>query len=421
MQTFKVTVFIYTLFLSSKILSSPSSLDTSFNNNGATTNFFGSYTINQAQALAVQPNGKIITAGYSGDNGVIVQYNNDGTLDQTFNASQTPGYIVLKAGTQTALYAIGLQPDGKIIVAGYTSINNIDNALIARFNRDGSFDGSFHDTNNNNTGGIITTTFGSNSQLYSIALQPNGNIIVAGWSTYLGFANALIARYTSDGNLDTTFNTNGYVTTLIDNVFTKGRAVTLQQDGKIIVAGQAENSLVQQIIVMRYTSDGLLDNSFNSSGTIPGTLYPLDGNDYVGSTAYGIALQPDQKIIVIGSTNQYDLRFDDQSYTIIRINQNGTLDTTFNDQDTPGYILSSSGLQANDALVQSNGQIMTCGFNYSNNYIAIVIRYNTDGSVDPSFNFAINQPGTNTTSNAMSMQADGKIITSGTISTHYTA
>ena len=393
----------------------PASLDTSFNHNGAATSFV-TYTINQAQAVAVQPDGKIVTAGYAGENAIIVKFNNDGTPDITFNSNDLqPGTVVVKNGMQSAAYDVALQPDGKIIIAGFvTNSNNVDNAFIARYNNDGSLDGSFNDSNNNNTGNPIISSFGSLAQLYGIALQPDGKIVVAGWNIVNGQSYALVARYTSKGFLDTTFGSGtGYVTTLIDGVFTKARNVKIQENGNIIVTGQAQINNVQQIVAI----------SYNSSGTTIATFNANSASGYLGSSvssnAFGLALQPDQKIIIAGSTNPFSLGFDNKYYLIIRLNTDLTLDTTFNAASTtPGYILSSIGLQANDAIVQTDGKIVTCGFNYATNHIAIINRYNNDGSIDPSFQFTVNDTTSNTIANSLALQADGKIVIGGTVGVH---
>ena len=234
-----------------------SNLDTSFNHNGSTGNLFIADTVNQAQAIASQANAKIITVGNAGDNAIIVCYTNKGILDPTFNANGTPGYIVINFGAPTFAYDLIIQPnDGKIIIVGFVTINNVDNALIARYNPDGTLDGSFNDVNANNTGGYIITPFGAQTQLYSVKLQANGAIVVAGWTTYLGLANALVARYTNTGQLDTTFNGIGYVTTLLGGVFTKARSLTLQPNGTMTITGQAANAGVNQIFVYRYNNDG---------------------------------------------------------------------------------------------------------------------------------------------------------------------
>ena len=408
MQRF-ILLPILLIFFAQIECSEPSSLDTSFNETGTSTNLFLSYTVNEAEAVIAQVDGKIITTGSAGDNAIIARYNENGTLDTTFNSSSNrPGTIITVLGTQTASHGIALQSDGKIIIVGYATINNIDNIFISRYNPDGSLDTSFNST------GYITTTFGLQSQLFGIALQPDGKIVVTGWTTINGFTNALVARYTSAGILDTSFNTVGYVTTLVDSVFTKSRAINIQPDGKIIIAGQAQVNNNQGLILLRYNTNGTLDTTFNSNGTTPGTIFPL--SSYLSSEAHDIALQSDQKIVVVGKTNQTQLGLENQSYTIARFNTNGTLDTTFNNT---GYILSNVGLQANGVIIEDDQKIVTCGFNYVTNYTLIVNRYNPDGTVDSTFDFTENINTSNTIGNVIDIQSDGKIVVTGTISVPY--
>jgi len=386
--------------------SKPSSLDTSFNETGSSTNLFLSYTINQAEGVIAQPDGKTVTTGSAGDNAITVRYNENGTLDTSFNGS---GTIITTLGTKTAAHGIALQPlDQKIIIVGYTTINNIDNTFIARYNTDGSLDTSFNFT------GYITTTFGLQSQLFGIALQPNGNIVVTGSTIINGFTNALIARYTSAGILDTSFNTTGYVTTLIGDVFTKSRTIKIQLDGKIIIAGQSQVDNNQGIILLRYTTDGTLDTTFNNSGTTPGTASPF--SSYLSSEAYDLAIHADQRIVVVGKTNQTQIGLENQSYTIARFNTDGTLDTTFN---STGYSLSNIGLQANGVVIENDQKIVVCGFNYTTIYTLVVNRYNENGTVDPTFNFTEQINTENTIGNGIDIQLDGKIIVTGTIAVPY--
>lgn len=414
MKKYKILIATYIIIIHTIITPNPSNLDSSFNQNGAVA-FFGAPTVNQAQDLVVQSDGKIVTAGYSGNNAMVVRYNNDGTLDTTFNATGSkPGTIIINLGIQSAAYGIILQLDQKIVIAGYvTDNNNRENAFIARYMNDGSLDRSFNDINGNNTGGYIITTILDQAQLYGICLTPSHKIMVTGWVLNNNVTYACTLRINQNGFFDTSFNNCGYVTSLIGQNFTKSRAIQLQPDNKIIIAGQADIMNNQQLIIIRYNPDGSLDTTFNGLGEFPGTSYPL--SNYVTSAALGITLQPDGKIVACGFTNQDDTSFKDRSYTIVRLNSNGTLDTSFNDQETPGYILSTSGLQANDVKIQPDGKIISCGFNYISNYIVIIIRYNNDGTIDPNFNFQINQITHNILANAIALQPDGKIIIGGTV------
>lgn len=415
-----ITLSGYFLLCMHTIFASPSSLDTSFSGNGATTNLFIAQAVNEAQAIVVQADGKIVIAGYAGDNAIIVRYNSDGSLDTSFNQNGSiPGSITIELGTQTAAYGIAIDPlTQNIVVVGYITLNGVDAGLIARYNYNGTLDTTFNDVHHNNTGGYIATIFESQSQLFGIAMNLDGSMVVTGWAMINGLSHALVAQYTNDGFLDTSFNTTGYVTTLIGGIFTKAQDVIIQSDGKIVITGQADIATSgdnQQLIIIRYTSDGVLDTTFNAGGQYPGSNSPFTDIS-VASAGYGIALQSNQKIIVVGSANPLHLGFNNQMYTVARFNSDGTLDTTFNatNPDSLGYIFSDLGLQANSVVIQPNNQIVTCGFNYTTSYVTVAIRFNANGSIDPTFNFAINDPTANTLGYAIALQANGKIVVSGT-------
>ncbi|MBP6870306.1 hypothetical protein KBC04_05460 [Candidatus Babeliales bacterium] len=400
---------LYYLFFLNIIVANPSSYDSSFSNNGSTTNLYIASTVNQAQDIIAQPDGKIVTVGSAGENGIIVRYNNDGSTDLTFNSLKTPGYIDIQLGTQTALFSVILEPtNGKIIAVGYATIAGVYNTFIARYNRNGTIDTTFNGT------GYILSLFQTQSQLYGVALQTNGSIVVAGWATENGLSQALVARYTNNGVLDTTFNGIGYVTTLIGGVFTKAQDLVIQADGKIVITGQAQVDGNQGLIVIRYNTDGSLDETFNSTGDNPGSISPLQ--DFVTSQGNSLTMQLNGKVVIVGYINADDFTTANRSYTVLRLNSDGTVDDTFNGI---GYVINEQALQAQGVVMQLNGQIITCGFNYTTLYVPVIIRYNNDGTVDPTFNFTINQNTANSLGNAVALQIDGKIIMTGTIQVPY--
>jgi uncharacterized delta-60 repeat protein len=144
----------------------------------------------------------------------LVRLNSDGSLDNTFSQE---GIGLLNNSVNT----IGLQSDGKILIAGYFTYNEIDGIRIARLNSDGSLDETFSQTGT-----------GLNGSVKSIVIQPNGKILVAGYFiSYNGVARSHIARLNSDGSLDTTFSQEG--TGLNDDAY----SIELQPNGKILVAG----------------------------------------------------------------------------------------------------------------------------------------------------------------------------------------
>lgn len=388
------------LFFTSSITCSPSQYDASFGNSGTTGKNYAANTINQALDIKAQANGKIVSVGSAGENGIIIRYNQNGSPDLTFNET---GQVIVNLGTPTALFGLAIQPtDQKIIAVGYVIRSNVYNVLVVRYNTNGTLDTTFNGT------GYITTLFQTQSQLFGIALQRNGSIVVAGWATEAGLTQALVARYTNNGILDTTFGDGyGYTTTLIGEVFTRAQDVIIQPNGQIIITGQAQIEGNQGLIVIRFNTDGSQDTSFNSN-----TGYAFPCTDFLTSQGNSLALGLNGKIVIVGYTSTDSYSTFDRSYTVLRLNTDGRLDETFNNS---GFIVEQQYLQAQGVVIQANGQIVTCGFNYTSSYIPVVIRYNTDGSADPTFDFISNQNTQNSLGNAITLQIDGKIIVTGTI------
>ena len=234
------------------------SLDTSFGDGGKQTTDFGDLD-NQGNALALQPDGKIVVAGStSGEGGydfALARYNADGSLDTTFGdgGKQTTDF----AGLDNQGNALALQPDGKIVVAGHACVFGCDFAL-ARYNADGSLDTTFGD------GGKQTTDFGdSYDQGHAVAVQPDGKIVVAGF-TDIGGGDFALARYNADGSLDMSFGDGGKQTTDFGgDEFADAEA--LDPDDKIVAAGYACLSSCD-FVLTRYNADGSLDTTFGDGG-----------------------------------------------------------------------------------------------------------------------------------------------------------
>ena len=272
----------------------------------------------QAYAEAIQPDGKIVLAGYSNsgatDDFVVARYNFNGTLDTSFG---TGGKVVSGIGaSDDDGYAIALQPDGKIVVGGasYTSGNNSTFGLI-RYNTNGTLDTSF------GSGGKVTSTLGGpHESVGTLGIQPDGKI-VAGGSSDLGGGqyDFALVRYNPNGSLDATFNGTGKVTTPIGSSDDHIRDIVLQADGKIVVAGDTHNGSNYDFVIARYNGNGSLDTSFNTTGKV---VTPIGGGDDAGIS---IAVQADGKFVVGGySSNGTNLDF-----ALVRYNTNGSLDTSF--------------------------------------------------------------------------------------------
>ncbi len=266
------------------------SLDTSFDGDGKVTTPIGSGD-DVANAIAIQGDGKIVVAGYS-SNGTnldftIVRYNTDGLLDTSFGSG---GKVTTDFGNDDAAYAMAIQGDGKIVVAGYSSNGTNLDFTIVRYNTDGSLDTSFDGD------GKVTTDIGIGSYDFAntIAIQGDGKIVVAGYSSNGSNNDFAIVRYNTDGSLDTSFGSDGKVTTPIGSGDDEAYAIAIQGDGKIVVAGYSSNGSNNDFAIVRYNADGSLDTSFGTGGKV---TTDFGGDD---AAAYAIAIQGDGKIVVAG-------------------------------------------------------------------------------------------------------------------------
>ena len=225
------------------------SLDTSFGGDGkVTTDLTGDQ--DRAQALVIQPDGKIILVGPARRTGylhdfAVVRYNTDGSLDASFGIG---GYVFTDfQGGHDFAYAVALQSDGRIVVAGAATIDSQEDFALARYTSSGLLDISFSGD------GRVILSFGvGDDDAYAIALQPDGKIIVAGYAFVNLNDDFAVARYNPNGSLDTGFGSGGSVVTDFMGATDHGLAVVLQLDGKIVVAGNASNGTDTDFALARY-------------------------------------------------------------------------------------------------------------------------------------------------------------------------
>jgi uncharacterized delta-60 repeat protein len=328
-------------------------LDTSFGGTGeVTTVLTNVQSGGRARDVAIQPDGKILVAGQAFSGFALVRYNANGSLDTSFGGSGT-GIVVTNIGKRTsdAAYRLELQPDGKIVVAGttnstlalvrYTSAGALDTSfgsggkvttqfsvapasavntmidlaldtspldpndgkivvvsrvattgspdVVARYKTNGSLDTSF-------AGGAGYETLTNLTSIPSVAIQADGHIIVAG--NHGGGGPMELDRLNTDGSFDATFGSGGIVTVNPANTSYSAQDVTIASDGMILVAGATPNTdtgIGQSFFVARFNSaDGSLDTGFGAGG-----VGAASGERIVGTV--GMALEPDGGIVVAGS------------------------------------------------------------------------------------------------------------------------
>ena len=306
-------------------------------------------------------------------------------------------------------YSVALSTTGKIVVAGYSLSNPTNDFALARLNVDGSLDTSF------GKGGKVTTDFNSGDDIArSVVIQSDGKIVVAGYSDLHknnGDYDFAVARYNTNGTLDSTFGTGGKVTIPIGNSLWGGDyayKVGLGSDGSIIVSGSCatlsgSNTKSRDFAIAKLNSNGSLDSTFSADGIATTTVGNADDQ---GLSNY---VYPDGKILVGGWSESYVNGISRLDYSMVRFNADGNLDSSFgNLGKIPETVGTNPGMGWSMA-VQSDGKIIQAGTGYN------IQRYNTDGTIDTSFgNSGSVAPIDNTGyASALLCDAEGKILVGG--------
>ena len=325
----------------------------------------GSGSSGLVNSIAIQTDGKIVIGGsfiyYNGaSRNRIARLNTDGSLDVSFNASG-----------QTGINIVLIQNDGKILAGGSNG--------VTRYNTDGTADASF-------VGGS------SNSIVYSMQIQTDGKIVVGGsFTTISGTSRNYIARLNTDGTIDASFNPGSGFNNIV-------RTLVIQPDGKIIAGGDFTTfNGTSRNYIARLNTNGSLDTSFN-----PGTGFNAGTNGF--GTVITISLQINGAIVVGGDFTTFN---GVSSIRLVRLNTNGTLDSSFN----PGTGLNGPVMST---FIQSDGKIVAGGAfstfgGFPSNFF---VRYNTNGTFDNIFNTGTGA-GFNQIVYSISQQTDGKIIAGG--------
>lgn len=366
-----------------------------------------------ANALVLQNDGKIVITGWSTNDYIehmaVWRYNIDGTLDKTFNKI---GYALHNNAASGKGHDVGedllIQSDGKIVVTGNSFNGSNYDMVIWRYNKNGTLDKTFNKTgyavHNNAAGGSSCNDYG-----VALGIQSDHKIVVAGKSD----DHLTIWRYSQNGTPDKTFGTNGFIVyrTSYHELasYDIGNALSIQSDGKIVVAGSTCKGGVCYMAIWRFNKNGDLDKSFAASGIVE------HDNGYKKSFGQDLSIQPDGKIVVTGGCHNINR---DEDMTIWRYNKNGSPDKTFGNNGIAIYDGSSwktNNDESGDALfIQDDGKIVVCGI--SNKDMAIW-RYNPDGTPDTKFS----QEGIVVHKNALDIdngrdlviQSNGKIVIAG--------
>jgi uncharacterized delta-60 repeat protein len=320
-------------------------LDLAFGSGGKVITRFGGNDFAFPLALALQPDGKIILAGGAGVNGggsafALARYRADGAPDLSFGAG---GKAVTVVGESSYIVGLALQPDGKIVVAGTSFESDRQNFTVARYRTDGSLDPNF------GAGGRVITRFGDQDAASAVAVQPDGKIVVVGGSLALHNVTLALARYTGDGGLDSGFGSGGRVLTDFAHR-EEAFALALQPDGKILVGGGS--AFGGDLALARYDADGGLDASFGAGGKVTTGFG-------VASAAAQLALQPDGKILATVNTYTSDNLGGVRTVApaLARYRSNGTLDPTWGGAGT----VAVDGDFTSALALQPDGRVVVAG------------------------------------------------------------
>ncbi|HYT38565.1 MAG TPA: delta-60 repeat domain-containing protein, partial [Acidimicrobiia bacterium] len=324
-------------------------------------------------------------------------------------------------GTYDWGYATAVQPDGRILAAGVTNSRGTYDFAVSRYLTDGALDPSFGDN------GVTVTDFGgSKDWAYALALQPDGRVVVAGVSDRSGSQDFALARYDGTGHLDPSFGQGGLVVTPVRPLTTDVvHGLAIQPDGKIVAAGVTYDDTVSlrphgDFMVVRYTPQGELDPAFGVGGV---TTTNFEGESY--DEPYAVVLQPDGRIVLGGSSNTgggIGRIMGADNLALARYLPNGLIDPSFGNGGT--VVVDAGAMQESirALALQPDGGIVAAGrTNGEKRGDMLVARFLTNGALDPSFGgsqagISVDDLGTAEEGlSAVALTPDGTIIAGGVV------
>lgn len=318
-----------------------------------------------------------------------------GSLDTTFGTGGIARQPIGEAADYG--YAAALQPDGKLILVGSVYGPHFENFGIARFTRDGALDASF------GSGGKVVVDYAQGRDIArAVAVQPDGKIVVAGGTVVDGDGERFgLLRLNGNGTLDTSFGTGGKLTTAFTGSdHDRANALLIQPDGKIVVGGQASFSSAAggvDFALARYLPSGALDTSFGTGGRVTTPISAEGGSDKI----FALALQGDRIVAAGGDTFQ-----------LARYTASGALDLTFGTGGKVPKFFPGNNSGATSVVVDAQNRLVVGGHDQMN---TAVVRLTKDGAPDPTFGNAGRtvlklNPSNWNVATAVAVQTDGKVV-----------
>lgn len=302
--------------------------------------------------------------------GVIINPTTSNGPDGTLDDTFGNGGIAtISFGTNDYCYDAVITNEGKILTVGYTNVNGHNNFAIARFNTNGTPDNSF----GNN--GKTTTAIGTvNDEAYSVTLSSKGKIVVAGYSNMSGTKRFALVRYNSNGTLDNTFGSNGIVTTAIGSDDDIATSIVKDKNNNIVVAGFSKSGNLYKVAVAKYDTNGVLVNTFGNNGT---TILNEGVNNITNKDVYpDVSIDNFERIVIRAGTD-----------LLIRLDSSGNLDNSFG---TGGIVHTTNGYSNSasvDMAIDLDGRIVLVGNGEDNSqdFGFYLSRYAADGNSDNDF------------------------------------
>ncbi len=352
------------------------------------------------RGIGLQSDGKIVAAGDSNGDFAVNRYNEDGSLDDTFDSD---GQVITAVGSGTdKAYGMAIQSDGKIVLAGYAHVGATDDFAVVRYNTDGSLDNTF------DSDGIVTTNIaGFDDYGSSIVIQADDKILVAGYGLTGANSDFVVVRYNSDGSLDNTFDADGIVTTSVGLSADECNGITLQSDGKIVVVGFSHDGTQTNFSTLRYNTDGSLDNTFYGDGSV---VSPIAGSD---SEIMSVAIQTDGRIVVGGRSYNGS----DTDLAVGRYDTDGSFDNTFSGDGKVSVDIAGEYEYGYSVNIQPDGKILFAGTTVNPDFDIALLRFNVNGTLDNTFGSSgivvTDMETGDDFAYAIAFQPDGKILVAG--------
>lgn len=367
-----------------------------------------------ANDITIQPDGKIIIGGSTTVSNkayfTLVRYNMDGSLDNTFGSN---GKVITELGDRSKIFSIALQEDGKIIAGGASTDTSTHHVpfTVVRHNYDGSIDSSF-----GNNGIVRTEMLEGYGEIKKLLIKSDGKILAAGRVVLMTFDEIpALVQYNTDGSLDSSFGDNGKVERYIENIETI-TDIALTKDGKIIATGEPTSFGNSDFALLRFFPNGTLDSSFGTNGVI---ITDFDNSDDV---SYSLSVQSDNAIVLAG----YSYKRQPASKTkfaLAKYGVNGALDSSFGVNGKVITAIDTITALATNITLETDGNLIVSGYTFgANSKDFVAAKYFSNGKLDSTFGnegfVTTDFTGFQDESYTSAIQLDGKIILAGQAGTN---